>query len=497
MLRRFNAFIQKQESRPHSWLHLIIISFFVAAIRSVEETLFFKEPITGYSIINMTYFYLAFGFFITALVTIVTGRDFKRVQNAVQLGLFLGLFPPLIDYILSDGRTSVRYSYYLYTDLSHLPYYFYAPQQNMPLGEATTIWLSIFFIGYYVYYATKSLLRSVAASLGLYIFFIALMALIPMAIVSLTIGNLPITESATSQRVTQANAWVTMFPFLYTLIIGVCFLALRRPLIARVHIRFLHALPFVLAALLGGFQIRESFSIEVLSVAFMALILYFCMALQNDYYDERDRTQKTIRMSESDVQFLYYFVFLVLFWIILFNKVSAILLALVYALSILYHHPLYRAKRYFLANMKIEGAWGALTFLAGALVYPIVELPAGFALKTFLVFGGFSWLSVWKDLKDVRQDKRDKNESLYLFCMKRGLSLSKVHRLISAVLVAVLTLPIFALIQKTQYFVAALIATLVLVFAIMSFFPRMHNWFRKILFLLNCYIGILCYIGKF
>jgi hypothetical protein len=130
----------------------------------------------------------------------------------------------------------------------------------------------------------------------------------------------------------------------------------------------------------------------------------------------------------------------------------------VLVVSFLYSYPFYRGKRYFPSNLKIEGVWGAASFLTGAIsalenqasAGPFWGGPAAPVLGPFpwqtvvaaaLVFGGYSVVAALKDYKDWEADLQAGVQTLYTLAQRRSWPFLRVHRLIVALAAICLALP--------------------------------------------------------
>jgi hypothetical protein len=131
------------------------------------------------------------------------------------------------------------------------------------------------------------------------------------------------------------------------------------------------------------------------------------------------------------------------------NSAATYLLLLQFVASVVYNYPFYRARDYFPANLKIEGLWGATSFLIGwlsareslppsAVKTTVAEgaalsaLDADSAIAAFLIFGGFSLLSALKDQKDIELDTRSKTQTLYTFAARKN-QVTATHRMLIAI----------------------------------------------------------------
>ena len=484
---RLRNALHRIEARPHSFVALLAVCTFTGIVRAVEEYLFFGEKLMPAAGIAMAYAYFHIAVGLVVLLSLINGTDWKRTQNAVYIGIFLGVFPPLIDLAVSGFGAPVIYRYYVEQDLAKMPWHFYAPHAGAPLGETITVWASILFAGAYSYLRRQSIGRALLSVVAVYGFMLLQFSFLPRALVKLiqlSGGSLP---GGNAQNYVARLA-LSFLPFWYLTVSFVLYMLLRaklRQLLAR---RLPHFVPFFLIALAGG-HYTKAITGEVYLAAFAVLLLAATAAVENDYFDLRGRAA-LLRPEKCDLDFMHIVAAGLLFWLVTLGLNVALPLILIAVGAILYNYPQFRLRKIFPASLKIEGLWAAMAFLSGMLVFDRSTLRAELIVALLLIFGGWSVVAAWKDLKDFRSDLRNGYRNLYTWLYTaQNMRLHRAHRLVSAVIVACFIVPVLYAILSRQWNAAIALAFFGLVpIIILSFYPRLRYWFRIVLYVFSAEI---------
>lgn len=480
MIRQLDKFMTRLEARPHSLAGLVIVCTFTGIFRAIEEYIFFGEKLTGPMGISMIfpYFHIAIG--LICLLQFTTQGDWKRIQNAVYLGIFLGIVPPLIDLPLNGFGATVTYRFFLADTKAGLPFHFYNPSIGVPLGETIVVWLSIIFSGCYALLKTRSLPRAILTWILTYLLMLVQFALVPLLAVKLVVGTSFNANLNTQQTAQATNLAMALMPFWYLLLSLVMFFMIR-PVVLHVFLkRFLHFLPFALITIFGG-AVTNQITGPVILAAASVLLINFSAALQNDYFDARLGEHAKI-IEHSDMQFIHIICGAFLLWLLILNQMTVLPLIVLFSCGILYNYPQFRIKKFFPGALKIEGLAALMCFLTGVMIFDRSHFRPSLLVIALLVFGGWSVLSSWKDLKDIRSDVRLKYKNLYTFLMARGLSLSKAHRVSSTLGLACVLVPVcYALATGQWYAAGILLASGFLPLLALSYFPRIRKWFKYVL----------------
>jgi hypothetical protein len=492
MATKLHYLLKRIEARPHSFYFLMALALFVGIMRAVFEGLFFRAQIDTAAAIGMAGFYFGIGISLTFVLVLLIPEAWERLENSVHLGLFLGIFPPFIDLALNGLQPLTRYTYFLLSDLTLFPPLWYSPSLNIPLGEAVTVWLAIAFCSLYTAIKTHSLLRSLLAFIAAYAVMFFHMAVIPSLLVKFSVGEFLSYSAADASKLRMVNAVTALLPVLHILTGIVFYLIYRRNLWPQFIRRGIHILPFALLTFLGA-AVRGGGQGAYLAAA-MVWLCFWTAILQNDYFDllagEKTATKNSVR--RGDIQFFNAATLYILCWIFILKNPAVLPMLLILVLAWLYHHPDYRIKKYLYGALKIEGMWGALSLIAGFLVVPGRSLSIGELLLLAAVFGGWSVCAALKDYKDIRSDARAGNYTLYQFFHKRGIGLSRGHRIFSRLVLLLFLIP------PGIYFFAGRLPEgiiLILLVVIPLFFllrgPPQRLWFQPILLVISLMLVLI------
>lgn len=437
--KNISALLEKREYHTYN---ILLFSLFVGAMRR-----FFEWSLGGdyptlppSNLLMLTGFYWFSFFLITLVLRVLVPQPWRVSINVILVGIFLGIFPPLID-LAASGR-NFEYSY-VWGVPSSFNWYLYNPALHIPLGEAVVLWAVILLTTLYVAHKTRSAARTAAA------FALAYGAVLAMG--GMLAGVAELAAGLFGWPRTHMVAALNMLQFVAAA--GI-YLVLQPRLFQGLRKRLRHAYPFVMFVFVGS-----AFAGGVSAVTFIyaaVLLLVFAAALvQNDYYDAADDAQigRTPYVDLDDVRFFTITAAFVIAALAVANTVVFLPLLIILVVSILYSFPLYRGKRYFPSNVKMEGMWGLSSFVVG--IVAAVETKAFGApnwwigvlpwpddrslLGAFdgltiwamlLVFGGYSLVALLKDYKDVEADKAAGIQTVYTLALKRGRPLEQVHRVV-------------------------------------------------------------------
>jgi hypothetical protein len=433
--RWFQNIIRLREKHAVSFAATLSVVCFVSFARAELELL--STP-TGAglasSFINNIAFYLQATYLYALVASKLAGREPSRVTGVVLIGIFLGIFPPIVDILLGDfGR---GYYHYVASGVDSWSWTLFNPQHYSP-GEAIVLWASVLLLPAYVAETTRSLYRALAALAGSYAV-ATFIAVVPSSIVQRALESSP--------PFTASRFWLATLTCLQLFVAQAAYLACRPGMARRLLPRLLHALPFVALTLLGSALsswlapvglspgARATFAV----VSGLAILELCIIALvQNDAFDAAEDVGRPAGApTREDAHFFTALGTIFVLAVLIASPPLGTPLALFLIGSIVYSYGFYRAKRYFPANYKIEGLWAWSAFmLGGAAPYLVRAQPtpsASFALASFLVFGGWFVFNGFKDYKDIRADYHAGNQTLYVLAFKRGLSLSRLHRFLRA-----------------------------------------------------------------
>jgi 4-hydroxybenzoate polyprenyltransferase len=480
----FRRLIAYQTRKTFSVLALCAFVTFVGGVRILEEWALGGPPIVHAlsSVYGFVVFYFTAFFAFAAIVRALVPGDFRHTINPVFVGIFLGLLPPLIDYF-ADARPQFFYFYNWGFPKGFSPW-LYDAGAGTPIGETIVLWMTIAFTAAYVGERTRSAWRSIAAAALAYFVLVTLGALLPTAI----------------DLAMSAAGWRSFKGFFLTLaqlgLALVCYFVLRPSVLANLARRLVHTLPFALICLVGG-AFAGWRGGEAFVYAGLVAFLFVVALVQNDHFDAADdeRSGRTPYADAEDARFFSALGALAILAILVETSSSTgVPLLVIFGLSFLYSYPFYRAKKHFPANLKIEGSFGALSFLVG--VIAAVEgavlgapawgslsecapnckvvmgpLPPATLVAVLLVFLGFSLVAALKDHKDIDADRAAGVTTIYTLAERRGWPLERVHRIVVTLscVALLLPMPLLASIERAPW--AASVAPLPFV-ALLAFVSR-------------------------
>lgn len=484
--------IQLQERRKYRLYTVLVFVIFVGIGRGLEESILFRTPLRNSEILTFLPFYFSIAFLLTLVLSKIVAQPFQKVVNPVLVGVFLGLFPPAVDFFFNSS-SNIFYGYYFLQNFSELPYLGYKPEFNFPLGEAVIIWASVIFCGIYVWVKTSSVLRSFLALLGGYIVFLWQGSFLPMCVGYFYLGEISTIAQARDLDETTLKIFLYYIAFWQCFSAIVVYFILRLELLRLFFKRILHLLPFKIAvfcgsAFAGAFEAKTALAMGLIGlVAFIA-------SLHNHFYDRHAKV-----VQAEDIHFFNVIFIMAAVFLFFTGNRFVLPIIIAFALSFLYHYPFYRGKKVFPANLKIEGVWGMCSFLAGLLAVGSVEtLPDNTYLYILFTLGGFSLIAALKDMKDIRSDFRAHVSTLFIFCYKKGVRLSKVRNILYLLALGSFLIPI-AYLLTFSYWLEALILTLPILTAIILLRQGSSKaqWFQKFLFLTNTYLLFLGFLFYF
>jgi 4-hydroxybenzoate polyprenyltransferase len=433
-----------QEKRTHRFAVCFGIVAFVAIGRFLLEWIVANRSLAyvNDAVLVVGSFYLMVLFLYTAILTALTALPWRTCMNVVMAGLFCGLLPPLIDGVVY-GLGAFTYEYVTGFPRTW-PWTLYSPGQGLPLGESTALWLSIALSALYVWRKTFSLARAAAAAALAYL----AVAYYGAALATLLLHARP------------SGAWggvathVITFGQLGTTVIVYCALqpSVALGLLRRAH----HTLPFLLIASVGA-ALTGRPGVSTWWAVLLLLFAFLVALAQNDLFDRAEdaRQGRPAYLDAEDVAVLNAIFLLFCATLAAIGSILGYLLLTIFVVSVLYSYPMYRAKRFFPANLKIEGVWGAASFLVGvvSVMTPATSaarpasapVASAFGAETVaalaLVFGGWSLVAVLKDYKDLRADARSGVQTVYTLAVRRGWGLRRVHRWVSTGAATALVVP--------------------------------------------------------
>lgn len=442
----FKNIVSLRETHPLSFQALFGIVCFVSLARAELEVLTSRTiQITAITILNNVAFYLQSAYLYALIANWLTRKSLDRVLGIVALGVFLGVFPPIFD-VLLGGVDSGRYLYVV-DGFSSWRWTLVNPK-HYSLGEAVTLWILTVVLALYVFHVTRSSIRGLVALCISYAT-VVFIALGPSTFVYRLLENASPFPS---------GAWLFVLTLVQLGIAQVAYLCVRKSVAKRLSKRLIHGMPFIALTVLGnatadlfspsGLSHTERARLSILT-AWLIFELCLIALVQNDAYDAEMDRRSHASVTRDDAHF-----FSVTGIIMVLTTLYALPglgtpAAMFFCVSILYSYNFYRSKRFFPANYKTEGIWGWSSFILGGSAQlslaPTRSVSPTFLLASFFVFGGWSIFNVFKDYKDIREDYKARNQTLYVLALKRGIRLRKLHNGLRSAFLAGLILSAIAL----------------------------------------------------
>jgi len=367
------------------------------------------------SLLTTASFYTVVFFLFTVLFMFVLSRPFGAVARLVCVGLLAGLVPPLLNQFLSVDSAG-RYIYFVEFTWSLFA-------RDQPLSESLILWAVIGGCGIVAALVTRSVARAAMAVLGAYTIF----------------QGCSLVFLCVKARTFRPEEPVNLVFIGLSLL---CYLGIRARSLYASLARIVHGLPHALLVLCGAAWAGLPIEGAIERAGFVLAVIFF-LIVQNDHYDREEDglVRKGGPPGYLDVVWTDYFMFLLFLWLLRISPSLAMLLGLFFTAGMLYQHPSVRLKKRFCLSYKIEGLWGLLAFLAGAVERGGFPKDVSLLIPGLLVFFGASVLSVPKDYKDVEDDERAGVPTYYVVLKRAGRNIEAVHRWMAALVTLCLLVP--------------------------------------------------------
>lgn len=522
-----------QEKKNYNFSVIIIFAVFVALMRFLMEFILMHRPIfsINISLINFVTFYLQAIYIYTLILSFfIPNFKWRKTIHLVLIGVFLGILPPVIDSLIS-GVGNFNYNYI--KSFSDWRLFLYNKEADLPAGEVTILYLTIFFTALIVYIKTANLFKSIAAFVVSYGFVLLYAMLQP--ILATTIDQ-TLQVSAYYDVKMPADfmgfkgfSFPAILSFLQIVTTIIIYLILNPKILFKLFRRLNHAVPVALTCLLGYslFRTIDAYAAIITIMVFYGVVVAI---VQNDFFDkEEDHADgREFYLDKDDVAFFNTTFILMIGLLLASGNICAYMLLLFLIVSYIYNYDFYRGKKYFPANYKIEGVWGLSAFLAGiGMAVSVTYFFAGDILLidnptirgatvphmnimleevwtsktiliTFLVFGGWSILSVIKDYKDIESDRIAGIQTAYTLLLKKGKSIETFHKVYSLLLSVLMLTPLLWLISigANMIFVGALVLLCVLFFWSITK-EASNKTVERSLVVVNLYLFVLVLAGHF
>lgn len=158
----FRNIVALLEKRPYAVFNVLLFSLFVGSFRLFAEWAlggFYPQRLLV-SLLTVSGFYWFSFFAIAAVLKALVAQPWRVSINVILVGVFLGVFPPVVD--AAVGGTGFNYSF-MWDLWADWRWGIYNPEKNIPAGEAVVLWVVIALTGLYVQLKTASPVRAGAA----------------------------------------------------------------------------------------------------------------------------------------------------------------------------------------------------------------------------------------------------------------------------------------------------------------------------------------------
>lgn len=452
MFRWIRNIIRVQERREFRGDVIVLFALFVGTMRVLLEFLLVgnrANPVMKELLFNVSFYFQCF-FIFGIPVRFFAPPPWQSRVNVVLVGLFMGIFPPIIDVCIYGwgdavyGYQGFAYSYIFNFPEGWIPWMMSAENRSAPIGEGIALWLAVFFTIVYLYVKTESPLRALVGGAVAYCGCAFVGGVVPTLVVYVMPTHFPHMFADVGFIVGQTASALLVYALVY-----------RWELSKLVARRILHGLPLLGLALVG-FGWVKPWDADVLLVALAVLLSAAMTIVQNDYWDALDEYGEAKIVQRYDVTLIQFGWCLIVSGFLVSNS-PVVLPFIAYGIvSFLYNSPAYRGKKHFPANVKMEGLAGGAAFLVGVLMaaapllhesaravrvdsrlgHPVLRMPfswefgAEVAVAAFLAFGGWSILVSMKDEKDIEADLASGSTNLFTLFVRRGQSAEAIARVL-------------------------------------------------------------------
>lgn len=516
MFRFIANLIKVQEKRAFHGENVIFFAFFVGSMRWLMEVFlvgFSGLPVAKHLLLYVSWYFMCF--FVFGLpVRLLAPPPWEKRINVMLVGLFLGFLPPIVDVLVYGWGEAVmgerNFAYAYVQDFPEgWPWLLIDPERRMPPGEGGVLWAAVLFTGVYLWLRTKSALRAITGATMAYGACVFVGAIMPTGVAWLRDRYFP--GSELGYLLIDAQIAIT----------ALVYLVVYRPSLAlRVATRFVHALPLLAVASVGYAWVKP-LDAGVLPALLLMAASGVMTIVQNDHWDDlEERPGEPERVRRHDVVVLQFLWLSIVMGLVARDSHYAVILLVYGVASYLYNAPLYRGKRYFPANLKLEGLWGGAAFMIGLFAATIPELveivehrsyasrirpemammPFSWkyggdaAVAAFLAFGGWSVLASLKDEKDVETDARLGSQTVFTLLVRRGVAVEEIRRVVRALAFVFMAIGGVApaLLGRVAWpYALALVGLGALVAGLRC--RDKSTEFRGILLLLSAHLGLLAY----
>lgn len=319
----FRNIVYLLEKRRYDTYVIFLFAIFVGTARSLAE-LTLGETFYVFAtsaLVNNIGFYFYMFFMYTAIIRLFIADPWRRSINVILVGIFIGIFPPLIDTLAAGGRGGFYYMYYR-TFPDGWSWLFYHPEAGFPLGETITLWMAIALTVAYVRLRSRSIGKAAGAGILVYLMLTFTGAILP------TLAS----KAHLALGWPRDSRWMLIM-LGHILIPLLVYLGLQPRLLRGWLRQAAWSLPAGLMCLAGGFA-AGNLSVEVYLYAGVALLFpLFFVAL------EASRSADAAFADAEDVKFLAVTLAMLTATFLLLSTAAGVFFALALAMAFLLVSP--------------------------------------------------------------------------------------------------------------------------------------------------------------
>lgn len=175
MLAKIKSYFENTEITPTSWLigisGIMMVRFFLESLSNPSSTGFFASDVS--TLVHYYIFFLASAFGLMVILRFSIPNWSKIVPQITAFSFLVIVISPIIDFIASGGRGFKMF--YMFDRPKEMLFsflFFFGKHINngATIGLVIEIALAIIFLGFFVYFVSGSLKRSLLSVVSIYVF---------------------------------------------------------------------------------------------------------------------------------------------------------------------------------------------------------------------------------------------------------------------------------------------------------------------------------------
>ncbi len=485
-MKRIESFIDSVENQKLNIFVWIITLLSIILARNFLEGILERghivglasQPYTSYInfFIHFPFFFISLLLGLTIILRYLTREKVEKILHIVIPFAFIIILPPIIDFIVTNGKGSIltymvssRDSYLLLTRFFNP----FAEIKGLTYGVRIEVFVGCLLTLAYVFIKTKNILKALLGSLGFYLI-VVIWASLPVIIANLLHPLLrgEITPALPYLRIfrsgglvqteSQKLSLINLFLFIICLL-WIYYLYNKRKFLAALSnirpLRSIHYCGMVLFGVFIGYMIfKDTYVIpfsnpfDYFAIAGLVMSMFFafqCAITINDIFDitgdrisngKRPLVKGTFTEKEYIILAAFFFITALLFSFSV-RPFASILILFFTVLSFIYSAPPLRLKRFFPLSTFILAFAALSSMYLGFSIFAFEKTTYVFPLRiTFLVLLVFTLSFAVKDLKDFKGDKKMRVFTIpTVFGQRKGKFIIAILMLISYLSVPLIT----------------------------------------------------------